>query len=48
MENWQIWVGVFWLLFVGYCFGRAHECWYRFSKSLDKLQKLSDKIVNKE
>ena len=48
MVDWQFWLLVVWLLFIGYCFGRAHEAWNRFSRSIDELQKLSKKFSNEE
>ena len=46
--DWKFYLLVTWAIFIGYCIGRAHECWIRFSQSIDNLQKLSTKIVNKE
>ena len=46
--EWQYWLIVGWLLVIGYCFGRAHELWVRYSEAVDKLQKLSEKLANKE
>jgi hypothetical protein len=46
--EWQFWLGVIWLVFIGYCFGRAHDAWTRYNVAVDKLQKLSEKLANKE
>ena len=46
--GWQYWVSVCWFVFIGYCFGRAHESWIRFDEAIDKLQKLQEKLVKGE
>lgn len=44
MDNWQFWLLVVWLLFIGYCLGRVHAHWIVFNDAVKKLKDLGDRI----